>query len=55
MIDVFKDLYRNNKFFVCVDVIWFIGKDVVFYDGFGGLSEIDVKCIMVFVNECDSI
>ncbi|CAP68926.1 uncharacterized protein PODANS_7_8870 [Podospora anserina S mat+] len=54
VIDVSKDPYRNNKLLACADAIWSIGKDAASHDGPGGPSEIDVKRIMVFVNERDS-
>ncbi|KAH9898868.1 ATP-dependent RNA helicase mrh-4 [Xylariomycetidae sp. FL2044] len=50
VIDVSKDPYRNNKDLACADAIWTIGKDAVRHEGFLP-GEVDVKRIMVFVNE----
>ncbi|KAI0024763.1 hypothetical protein F4780DRAFT_768715 [Xylariomycetidae sp. FL0641] len=50
VIDVTKDLYRNNKDLACADAIWSIGKDAAQHEG-SVPGEIDVKRIMVFVNE----
>ncbi|KAL0473656.1 ATP-dependent RNA helicase [Neurospora intermedia] len=49
VIDVSKDPYRNNKMLACADAIWSIGKEAAKHEG--PKSEIDVKRIMVFVNE----
>jgi len=59
VIDVSKDPYRNNKDLACADAIWSIGKDAARHetpsssrsDPASGESEMDVKRIMVFVNE----
>lgn len=53
VIDVSKDPYRNNKDLACADAIWSIGKDAARHErGPGtGPDELDVKRIMVFVNE----
>lgn len=53
VIDVSKDPYRNNKLLACADAIWSIGKDAASHDG-RAPGEIDVKRIMVFVNERDT-
>ncbi|KAH6654118.1 ATP-dependent RNA helicase [Truncatella angustata] len=50
VVDVSKDPYRNNKNLACADAIWSIGKDAVRHEGFTP-GEVDVKRIMVFVNE----
>jgi ATP-dependent RNA helicase MRH4, mitochondrial len=50
VVDVSKDPYRNNKNLACADAIWSIGKDAARHEG-SVPGEIDVKRIMVFVNE----
>jgi ATP-dependent RNA helicase MRH4 len=50
VIDVSKDPYRNNKNLACADAIWSIGKDATRHEG-AVPGEVDVKRIMVFVNE----
>ncbi|KAI1458312.1 ATP-dependent RNA helicase mrh-4 [Annulohypoxylon moriforme] len=50
VIDVVKDPYRNNKDLACADAIWSIGKDASHHEG-PVSGEVDVKRIMVFVNE----
>ncbi|KAI0122002.1 ATP-dependent RNA helicase mrh-4 [Daldinia grandis] len=50
VIDVSKDPYRNSKDLACADAIWSIGKDAARHEGFVP-GEVDVKRIMVFVNE----
>jgi ATP-dependent RNA helicase MRH4 len=50
VIDVSKDPYRNNKNLACADAIWSIGKDAARHEG-SVSGEIDIKRIMVFVNE----
>lgn len=50
VVDVSKDPYRNNKNLACADAIWSIGKDAARHEGFVP-GEVDVKRIMVFVNE----
>ncbi len=50
VIDVSKDPYRNNKLLACADAIWSIGKDAATHQG-PIAGEIDIKRIMVFVNE----
>ncbi|ORY70133.1 ATP-dependent RNA helicase mrh-4 [Pseudomassariella vexata] len=50
VIDVSKDPYRNNKNLACADAIWSIGKDAASHEG-AVPGEIDIKRIMVFVNE----
>lgn len=50
VIDVTKDPYRNNKSLACADAIWSIGKDAARHEG-SVPDEIDIKRIMVFVNE----
>lgn len=50
VIDVSKDPYRNNKDLACADAIWSIGKDAARHEG-SVPDEIDIKRIMVFVNE----
>ncbi|OTA91576.1 hypothetical protein M434DRAFT_397098 [Hypoxylon sp. CO27-5] len=50
VIDVSKDPYRNNKDLACADAIWTIGKDAARHES-SVPGEIDVKRIMVFVNE----
>jgi len=50
VIDVSKDPYRNNKNLACADAIWSIGKEAAAHEG-PKAGEIDVKRIMVFVNE----
>ncbi|KAI1743622.1 ATP-dependent RNA helicase [Xylaria scruposa] len=50
VIDVSKDPYRNNKNLACADAIWSIGKDAARHEG-SAPGEIDIKRIMVFVNE----
>ncbi|KAI1144486.1 P-loop containing nucleoside triphosphate hydrolase protein [Hypoxylon sp. FL0543] len=50
VVDVSKDPYRNNKDLACADAIWTIGKDAVRHES-SVPGEIDVKRIMVFVNE----
>ena len=50
VIDVSKDPYRNNKLLACADAIWTIGKDAALHEG-AAKGEVDVKRIMVFVNE----
>jgi len=49
VIDVSRDPYRNNKMLACADAIWSIAKDSSRHDVAPG--EVDVKRIMVFVNE----
>lgn len=53
VIDVSKDPYRNNKNLACADAIWSIGKDASRhqYEGSASPGEVDIKRIMVFVNE----
>ncbi|KAK4242616.1 hypothetical protein C8A03DRAFT_11209 [Achaetomium macrosporum] len=53
VIDVSKDPYRNNKLLACADAIWSIGKDAAQHESPSAASrdEVDVKRIMVFVNE----
>jgi ATP-dependent RNA helicase MRH4 len=50
VIDVSKDPYRNNKLLACADAIWTIGKDAALHEN-ANKDEVDVKRIMVFVNE----
>ncbi|KAI1340506.1 ATP-dependent RNA helicase mrh-4, mitochondrial [Xylariaceae sp. FL0016] len=50
VIDVSKAPYQNNKNLACADAIWSIGKDAARHEG-SVPDEIDVKRIMVFVNE----
>jgi len=50
VIDVSKDPYRNNKLLACADAIWSIGKEAAAHQG-PVEGEVDVKRIMVFVNE----
>jgi ATP-dependent RNA helicase MRH4 len=50
VVDVTKDPYRNNKNLACADAIWSIGKDAARHEG-AVAGEIDIKRIMVFVNE----
>ncbi|KAK5664126.1 hypothetical protein OQA88_341 [Cercophora sp. LCS_1] len=52
VIDVSKDPYRNNKLLACADAIYSIGRSAAKHE-FGGdaKDEVDVKRIMVFVNE----
>ena len=52
VIDVSKDPYRNNKLLACADSIWTIGRDAGLLEAGGGAKgEVDVKRVMVFVNE----
>ena len=52
VIDVSKDPYRNNKLLACADSIWTIGRDAGLHEAAGGAKgEVDVKRVMVFVNE----
>ncbi|KAK3296022.1 P-loop containing nucleoside triphosphate hydrolase protein [Chaetomium fimeti] len=53
VIDVSKDPYRNNKLLACADAIWTIGKDAAMHEG-ADKDEVDIKRIMVFVNERDT-
>lgn len=50
VIDASKDPYRNNKNLACADAIWAIGRDASMHEG-DVPGEVDVKRIMVFVNE----
>ncbi|POS80164.1 ATP-dependent RNA helicase mrh-4 [Diaporthe helianthi] len=50
VIDASKDPYRNNKNLACADAIWSIGKGASMHEG-AVPGEIDVKRVMVFVNE----
>lgn len=50
VIDASKDPYRNNKNLACADAIWSIGRDASAHEG-SVPGEVDVKRIMVFVNE----
>ncbi|KAI3400941.1 hypothetical protein diail_1149 [Diaporthe ilicicola] len=50
VIDASKDPYRNNKNLACADAIWSIGKGASMHEGTVP-GEVDVKRIMVFVNE----
>ncbi|KAI0408620.1 ATP-dependent RNA helicase [Xylaria palmicola] len=50
VIDVSRDPYRNNKNLACADAIWSIGKEAARHEG-SAPGEIDIKRIMVFVNE----
>ncbi|KAF3769861.1 P-loop containing nucleoside triphosphate hydrolase protein [Cryphonectria parasitica EP155] len=50
VIDASKDPYRNNKNLACADAIWSIGRDASAHEGMVP-GEVDVKRIMVFVNE----
>ncbi|KAK3902049.1 hypothetical protein C8A05DRAFT_34275 [Staphylotrichum tortipilum] len=50
VIDVSREPYRNNKLLACADAIWSIGKDAAEHEGLDK-GEVDVKRIMVFVNE----
>ncbi|KAI2637382.1 ATP-dependent RNA helicase mrh-4, mitochondrial [Xylaria nigripes] len=49
VIDVTKDLFRNNKDLACADAIWAIGREAA--DHGEPSSPTDLKRIMVFVNE----
>ncbi|KAK1751823.1 P-loop containing nucleoside triphosphate hydrolase protein [Echria macrotheca] len=49
VIDVSRDPYRNNKLLACADAIYSIGREAARHELPG--DEIDVKRIMVFVNE----
>ena len=51
VIDVSKDPYRNNKLLACADAIWSIGRDSARHEQVDNKDEVDVKRIMVFVNE----
>jgi ATP-dependent RNA helicase MRH4 len=51
VIDVSKDPYRNNKLLACADAIWSIGRDAAQHEQPSNPDEVDVKRIMVFVNE----
>jgi ATP-dependent RNA helicase MRH4 len=51
VIDVSKDPYRNNKNLACADAIWSIGKEAAARHGDPIKGGVDVKRIMVFVNE----
>jgi len=51
VIDVVKDPYRNNKNLACADAIWSIGKEAAKHEGGQGEDGVDVKRIIVFVNE----
>ncbi|KAK3944673.1 ATP-dependent RNA helicase [Diplogelasinospora grovesii] len=51
VIDVSKDPYRNNKKLACADAIWSIGKEAAAQQTGKNTDEVDVKRIMVFVNE----
>lgn len=50
VIDASKEPYRNNKNLACADAIWAIGRDASMHEG-DVPGEVDVKRIMVFVNE----
>lgn len=50
VIDASKDPYRNNKNLACADAIWSIGRSAQMHEG-DVPGEVDVKRIMVFVNE----
>lgn len=50
VIDASKDPYRNNKNLACADAIWSIGRGASMHEG-PVPGEIDIKRIMVFVNE----
>jgi ATP-dependent RNA helicase MRH4 len=50
VVDVSKDPYRNNKNLACADAIWSIAKEAAGHDA-PNKTEIDIKRIMVFVNE----
>jgi len=51
VIDVAKEPYRGNKLLACADTIWQIGKASADYDPQEGKENVEVKRIMVFVNE----
>ncbi|CAF9913562.1 MAG: RNA helicase [Heterodermia speciosa] len=55
VIDVDKDPYRGNRNLACADTIWSIGKlgaeQATDQNGDVGLERLDVKHILVFVNE----
>ena len=55
VIDVDKDPYRGNRNLACADTIWSIGKlgaeQATDQNGEVGLERLDVKHILVFVNE----
>ncbi|KAI0480877.1 ATP-dependent RNA helicase mrh-4, mitochondrial [Xylariaceae sp. FL0804] len=50
VVDVSRDPYRNNKNLACAEAIWSIGKDAARHES-SVPGEVDVKRIMVFVNE----
>lgn len=50
VIDTSKDPYRNNKNLACADAIWSISKEAAQHQS-PVQGEVDVKRIMVFVNE----
>ncbi|KAK0711124.1 P-loop containing nucleoside triphosphate hydrolase protein [Lasiosphaeris hirsuta] len=54
VIDTSKDPYRNNKLLACADAVWSIGRDAARHESPGAKGEVDVKRIMVFVNERDT-
>ncbi|KAI1502762.1 P-loop containing nucleoside triphosphate hydrolase protein [Biscogniauxia marginata] len=51
VIDVTRDPYRDNKDLACADAIWSIGKDVAQSGGYPVPGAVDIKRILVFVNE----
>jgi ATP-dependent RNA helicase MRH4 len=51
VVDVNKDPYRGNKFLACADTIWQIGKASGDYDPVEGKEPVQIKRILVFVNE----
>ncbi|KAJ4340932.1 RNA helicase, partial [Ascochyta clinopodiicola] len=51
VVDVNKDPYRGNKMLACADSIWQIGKSTAEFDPDEGKESVNVKRILVFVNE----
>lgn len=50
VVDVEKEPYRGNKSLACADTIWSIGKSAA-ENTPSGVGEIDIKRVLVFVNE----
>ena len=51
VVDVNKDPYRGNKMLACADSIWQIGRSSAEFDPEEGKESVNVKRILVFVNE----
>lgn len=51
VVDVERDPYRGNKNLACADTIWSIGKSAAEHELPGDKNSVDLKHVLVFVNE----